>query len=42
VSDELHQMFVPGRTSDRYDVVADAVGATIAVAGGWLIRAVRR
>jgi VanZ family protein len=35
-------MFVPGRTSDGYDVLADAIGATIAVVGGWLVRAVRR
>ena len=42
VSDEVHQMFVPGRTSDRYDVLADAIGATIAVVGAWLVRAVRR
>jgi hypothetical protein len=42
VSDELHQMFVPGRSSDRYDVLADAVGATIGVAAGWLAEAVRR
>lgn len=26
VSDEFHQKFVPGRTPDVYDVVADAIG----------------
>jgi VanZ family protein len=31
VSDELHQMFVPGRSADVYDVVADAAGALAAV-----------
>ena len=42
VSDEFHQMFVPGRSSDRYDVVADSIGATIAAVGGWLAAATRR
>ena len=27
VSDEFHQSFVPNRTSDVYDVLADATGA---------------
>jgi VanZ family protein len=31
VSDELHQMFVPGRSADVFDVVADAGGAIAAV-----------
>ena len=31
LSDELHQMFVPGRSADIYDVAADAAGAAIAV-----------
>jgi VanZ family protein len=26
-TDEVHQMFVPGRTGDIYDLVADAAGA---------------
>ena len=30
VSDEWHQSFVPGRTADAYDVMADAAGATLA------------
>jgi VanZ family protein len=29
--DELHQSFVPGRSSDVLDLVADAIGATAAV-----------
>lgn len=32
VSDELHQRFVPGRTSDGLDVAADALGAFAGVA----------
>ena len=42
VTDEFHQMFVPGRTADRYDVLADGIGATLGVAIGWLADAVRR
>jgi VanZ family protein len=37
VSDELHQRFVPGRTPDWLDVLADAAGAVagvLAMAGG--------
>jgi VanZ family protein len=34
VLDEVHQLYVPGRWADVYDVVADAIGATIAMA--WL------
>ena len=32
ITDEIHQHFVPGRTSDALDVAADALGAAIAVA----------
>lgn len=31
VTDELHQMFVPGRSPDVYDVAADAAGAVAGV-----------
>ena len=31
-SDEWHQSFVPGRTCDGWDLVADGVGALLAVA----------
>jgi VanZ family protein len=41
-SDELHQSFVPGRTADRYDVLADAIGAGVAATAGWLAGAARR
>lgn len=32
VSDEIHQSFVPPREMDGWDVVADAVGGTLAAA----------
>lgn len=31
VSDEFHQSFVPGRTATAIDLVADVLGATLAV-----------
>lgn len=44
VTDELHQLFVPGRQADVLDVAADSIGATIAavLAGGWRLVARRR
>ncbi len=42
VSDELHQMFVPGRTAEWADIVADGVGATYGVGAALLVRAVSR
>jgi VanZ family protein len=42
VTDEFHQLFVPGRSADRYDVLADCVGATMSTAIGWLAGAARR
>ena len=32
ITDELHQMFVPGRSADVLDFLADAAGAVLAVA----------
>lgn len=37
VSDEWHQVFVPGRSASLGDVVADAVGAALGAAA-WSIR----
>ena len=42
MSDEWHQSFVPGRTADRYDILADGIGAAVAVAAGWLAAAAQR
>lgn len=38
VSDELHQVVVPGRSADLADLAWDAGGAAIAVAAGWFWR----
>jgi VanZ family protein len=37
ISDEFHQSFVPGRTSDVADVIADGTGAAVAVVVAWLV-----
>jgi VanZ family protein len=34
-SDEIHQMFVPGRSADAADLIADAVGACTGTAACW-------
>jgi len=31
ISDEIHQSFVPGRESDVYDVITDAIGIIIGI-----------
>ena len=36
ISDELHQMFVPGRSADLHDVYADAAGGAIGLALCWV------
>jgi VanZ family protein len=41
VTDEIHQMFVPPRTPEVADVVADAIGAAAAVAALYAVHAVR-
>ncbi len=38
ITDEFHQSFVPGRSSDIFDVVADGTGGLLAVACGWCWR----
>ena len=35
ISDELHQSFVPGRSCDIFDVMADVSGGVLAVVCGW-------
>jgi len=42
VSDEFHQSFVPARTPDLRDVIADAVGAAIALGAAWAWSIIRR
>ncbi len=37
ISDEFHQSFVSGRTSSIADLLADAVGALVAISGSWLL-----
>jgi len=37
VTDEFHQWFVPGRTADVHDVIADSEGAIVATVGAWAI-----
>ena len=33
--DEFHQWFVPGRTADPFDLLADATGGVIGLIGCW-------
>jgi VanZ family protein len=42
VTDEFHQRFVPGRTPDVNDVIADGVGAALAIVACWLLAAATR
>jgi VanZ family protein len=35
VTDEYHQLFVPGRTFDRLDLLADALGSLLGGAALW-------
>ena len=35
ISDELHQVYVPGRTADVNDLYADVAGAALALIGCW-------
>ena len=42
VSDEAHQWFVPGRSPDRLDVLADCLGAALAVTAGVAAARARR
>lgn len=40
-TDEIHQWFVPGRTADVYDFLADVMGASAALLGCWAWSAIR-
>ena len=35
LTDELHQMFVPGRSAESGDLLADAIGASLGLIGCW-------
>ena len=35
VTDEVHQMIVPGRSAEMYDLLADAAGATAGTVACW-------
>ncbi|MBI4328946.1 MAG: VanZ family protein [Chloroflexi bacterium] len=35
LSDELHQVFVPGRAASWEDILADAIGAVLGVGASW-------
>ncbi len=37
ISDEYHQSFIPGRSPDWHDIVADTTGALLAVIG-WKVK----
>ena len=34
-TDELHQLFVPGRSADVFDLFADAIGASLGLIACW-------
>lgn len=38
LSDEIHQMFVPMRTADAADLMADSIGAGLSHVGLWSVR----
>jgi len=42
LSDETHQLFVPGRQFDLRDLAADGVGAAVAAGLGWAWGIIRR
>ena len=42
VSDECHQLFVPGRDFEVRDMMADAAGASMATGALWLLGIIRR
>jgi VanZ family protein len=40
-TDEWHQSWVPGRSPDVLDLLADASGAALAIGGAWLVAVLR-
>lgn len=42
LSDEIHQLFVPGRQFDLRDLAADGIGAAVAAGLGWAWGIIRR
>lgn len=42
ITDEWHQSFVPGRTTDLRDVLADSAGAALALGGAWAWSIIKR
>lgn len=40
--DEWHQLFIPGRSADVADWMADTAGAATALALSWIVMALRR
>ena len=38
IFDELYQLYIPGRTSDVFDVLADSAGAVTAQGLRWVIK----
>ena len=37
ISDEIHQSFVPSRTADIIDMIADAAGGFMGAAAAWMV-----
>lgn len=42
ISDEYHQLFVPGRQYDVHDMLADAIGASMSAGGLWVWGMIKR
>ncbi len=42
LSDEIHQLYVPGRLFDVLDILADSFGALLFVLGHWFFKRFRK
>ncbi len=42
LSDEIHQLYVPGRMFDILDILADSFGALLFILGYWFLRRFRK